>query len=56
MSWGNGTFAVTNLGLLGVDEFIAIINQPESAILAVGGIVRRRPHSFMNSEPSSRNH
>jgi len=31
-----GTFTVSNLGMFGVDEFTAIINPPESAILAVG--------------------
>ncbi len=30
------TFSVSNLGMYGVDEFIAIINPPEAAILAVG--------------------
>ncbi len=35
-----GTFTVSNLGMMGVDEFIAIINPPEAAILAIGGIVR----------------
>ena len=30
------TFTVSNLGVFGVDEFTAIINQPDSAILAVG--------------------
>jgi len=31
-----GTFTVSNLGMFGVDEFAAIINPPEAAILAVG--------------------
>ncbi|TME19245.1 MAG: 2-oxo acid dehydrogenase subunit E2 [Chloroflexi bacterium] len=31
-----GTFSISNLGTFGVDEFIAIVNQPESVILAVG--------------------
>ena len=35
-----GTFSVSNLGMMGVDEFIAIINPPEAAILAIGGISR----------------
>lgn len=34
------TFSVSNLGMMGVDEFIAIINPPEAAILAIGGIAR----------------
>jgi pyruvate dehydrogenase E2 component (dihydrolipoamide acetyltransferase) len=33
-----GTFTVSNLGMFGVDQFEAIINPPESAILAVGAI------------------
>lgn len=36
-----GTFTVSNLGMYGVEEFGAIINQPESAILAVGAIARK---------------
>ena len=35
---GKGTFTVSNLGMFGVDEFTAIINPPEAAILAVGGL------------------
>jgi pyruvate dehydrogenase E2 component (dihydrolipoamide acetyltransferase) len=33
-----GTFTISNLGMFGLDSFVAIINQPESGILAVGGI------------------
>lgn len=36
-----GTFTVSNLGPYGVDEFLAIINPPESGILAIGGIERK---------------
>jgi len=32
------TFSVSNLGMFPVDEFVAIINPPEAAILAVGAI------------------
>lgn len=35
---GKGTFTVSNLGMFGVDNFTAIINPPESAILAVGAV------------------
>jgi pyruvate dehydrogenase E2 component (dihydrolipoamide acetyltransferase) len=35
-----GTFTVTNLGMFDIDEFTAIINPPESAILAIGKIDR----------------
>jgi pyruvate dehydrogenase E2 component (dihydrolipoamide acetyltransferase) len=34
-----GTFTISNLGMYGVDSFTAIINSPESAILAVGRLV-----------------
>jgi pyruvate dehydrogenase E2 component (dihydrolipoamide acetyltransferase) len=33
-----GTFTISNLGGFGVDSFTAVINPPESAILAVGTI------------------
>jgi len=35
-----GTFTITNLGMFDIDEFTAVINPPESAILAVGKIDR----------------
>ena len=37
----NSTFTITNLGHLGVDSFIPIINPPNSAILGVGRISRQ---------------
>jgi len=33
-----GTFTMSNLGMFDVDEFIAIINPPQAAILAVGAV------------------
>jgi pyruvate dehydrogenase E2 component (dihydrolipoamide acetyltransferase) len=36
-----GTFTVSNLGMLGVDSFTAIINPPQAAILAVGRVAPR---------------
>ncbi len=36
-----GTFSVSNLGMYGVDEFDAIINPPQAAILAVAAGVRK---------------
>jgi pyruvate dehydrogenase E2 component (dihydrolipoamide acetyltransferase) len=33
-----GTFTVSNMGMLDVDNFVAIINPPETAILAVGSV------------------
>jgi pyruvate dehydrogenase E2 component (dihydrolipoamide acetyltransferase) len=35
-----GTFTISNLGMYAVEEFTAIINPPEAAILAVGGTVK----------------
>ncbi len=32
----NGTFSISNLGMFGIEEFAAVINPPEGAILAVG--------------------
>jgi len=32
------TFSVSNLGMFGIDEFTAVINPPEAAILAVGTV------------------
>ena len=45
------TFSVSNLGMFGIDQFTAIINPPEAAILAIGAgeeklvVVRRRRSS-----------
>lgn len=36
-----GSFAVSNLGMFGIDNFDAIINPPHSAILAVGAGVKK---------------
>ncbi|WP_437900856.1 pyruvate dehydrogenase complex dihydrolipoamide acetyltransferase [Sorangium sp. So ce124] len=38
----NGTFSISNLGMYGIDNFGAVINPPEGAILAVGQ-VRQEP-------------
>jgi pyruvate dehydrogenase E2 component (dihydrolipoamide acetyltransferase) len=35
---GHGNFTITNLGMFGVEEFSAIINPPESGILAIGAV------------------
>jgi pyruvate dehydrogenase E2 component (dihydrolipoamide acetyltransferase) len=35
-----GTFTISNLGMFGVEEFTAIINPPEAAILAVGAAIK----------------
>ena len=36
--YAGGTFTVSNLGMFGLDSFTAIINPPETGILAVGKI------------------
>lgn len=36
-----GTFTISNLGMFGINQFRAIINPPESAILAVGNVLRK---------------
>lgn len=35
------TFTISNLGMFGVDEFSAIINPPEAAILAIGAVSKQ---------------
>ena len=35
-----GTLTISNLGMMGVDQFDAIINPPQGSILAIGGISR----------------
>lgn len=36
--WEGNTFTISNLGMFGIDQFTAIVNPPDSCILAVGGI------------------
>lgn len=36
--WEGNTFTISNLGMYGIEEFTAIINPPDSCILAIGGI------------------
>jgi pyruvate dehydrogenase E2 component (dihydrolipoamide acetyltransferase) len=36
--WEGSTFSISNLGMFGIEDFTAIINSPDSCILAVGGI------------------
>jgi len=36
-----GTFSISNLGMLDIEEFTAIINPPEAAILAIGRMVEK---------------
>ena len=49
-----GAFSVSNLGMYGVKEFSAIINPPQSAILAVGARAEQRPVVEDGSSPSAR--
>jgi pyruvate dehydrogenase E2 component (dihydrolipoamide acetyltransferase) len=37
----SGTFTISNLGMYGVDRFVAVLNPPQAAILAVGAIEER---------------
>jgi pyruvate dehydrogenase E2 component (dihydrolipoamide acetyltransferase) len=37
-----GTFTVSNLGMYGIEEFIAVLNPPQVAILAIG-VIEDRP-------------
>jgi pyruvate dehydrogenase E2 component (dihydrolipoamide acetyltransferase) len=36
--WEGNTFTISNLGMYGITEFTAIINSPDSCIMAIGGI------------------
>lgn len=36
--WEGSTFTISNLGMFGIDDFTAILNPPDSCILAVGAI------------------
>ena len=36
-----GSFSISNLGMLGVENFDAVINPPQASILAVGSSVRK---------------
>jgi pyruvate dehydrogenase E2 component (dihydrolipoamide acetyltransferase) len=36
-----GTFTISNLGMYGIDEFTAVINPPQAAILTVGALKQR---------------
>jgi pyruvate dehydrogenase E2 component (dihydrolipoamide acetyltransferase) len=39
--FAGGTFTVSNLGMYGITEFVAVINPPQAAILAVGSLEER---------------
>jgi pyruvate dehydrogenase E2 component (dihydrolipoamide acetyltransferase) len=40
-----GTFTISNLGMYGIEQFVAVLNPPQVAILAVGSI-EDRPHAL----------
>jgi pyruvate dehydrogenase E2 component (dihydrolipoamide acetyltransferase) len=44
-----GTFTISNMGMLNVDNFVAIINPPETAILAIGSVRKNIMVSADNS-------
>ena len=37
----DGTFTISNLGMFGIEQFIAVLNPPQAAILAVGATVEQ---------------
>eukprot|EP00005_Dracoamoeba_jomungandri_P001619 CAMPEP_0174250042 /NCGR_PEP_ID=MMETSP0439-20130205/341_1 /TAXON_ID=0 /ORGANISM="Stereomyxa ramosa, Strain Chinc5" /LENGTH=419 /DNA_ID=CAMNT_0015330013 /DNA_START=269 /DNA_END=1528 /DNA_ORIENTATION=- len=47
-----GTFTISNLGMFGIKHFTAVINPPQSCILAVGGTEKR---VVVNTDPNKKN-
>jgi pyruvate dehydrogenase E2 component (dihydrolipoamide acetyltransferase) len=47
---GNSTFTISNLGMYGVEQFTAVLNAPDAAILAVGAIT---PQPVVSAEKLS---
>ena len=39
--YSGGTFAISNMGMLGVTSFVAIIQPPQTAVLAIGAVQKR---------------
>lgn len=39
--WEGNTFSISNLGMYGIESFTAIINPPDAAIMAIGGIIEK---------------
>ena len=48
-----GSFTISNLGMYGVEQFVAVLNPPQAAILAVGAMEerRRRPRRRARGRP-----
>lgn len=38
--YAGGTFSISNLGMMGIESFTAIINPPQAAILAIGATIK----------------
>ena len=49
--WEGNTFTISNLGMFGIDTFTAIVNPPDSCILAVGGIKEKAVVKNGNLQP-----
>ena len=49
-----GTFTISNLGMFGVEQFVAVLNPPQVAILAVGAIASDRASPSRASSSSGR--
>ena len=48
-----GTFTISNLGMFGVEQFIAVLNPPQASILAVGA-TEDRPVALTAKSSSGR--
>ena len=51
--WEGNTFTISNLGMFGIDSFTAIVNPPDSCILAVGGIKEKAVVKNGNLQPGN---
>lgn len=51
--WEGNTFTISNLGMFGIDTFTAIVNPPDSCILAVGGIKEKAVVKNGNLQPGN---
>ncbi len=49
MEYSEGTFSISNLGMFGIENFTAIINSPESGIMAISAI-KKTPVVVTNAE------
>jgi hypothetical protein len=51
-----GTFTISNLGMYGVEQFVAVLNPPQAAILAVGAIEERPVRGRARRRPADDDH